>query len=425
MSVDSIINTLLTALESNPDDWGMRLHVGDLLLKAERFEEAALQFDAVLARQPANLQALRGAAEAAEHTSNEEKAQGYRQLLVALGERTEFPFAPEEKHQSSSNVTSLHAAKPAGMPEQPHKLSVVENDDNVTVGPWEDLEPRITLDDVGGMEAVKKRLDMAFLAPLRNPEIMKMYGKSLQGGLLLYGPPGCGKTFIARALAGELGATFMSVGLSDVLDMYLGESERRLHEIFETARRKAPAVLFFDEVDALGQKRSNMRHSAGRTIVNQLLAEMDSVGSDNRNVFMLSATNHPWDVDTALRRPGRFDRMVLVLPPDREARQTILNYHLKDRPVEGLDITTIAANTEHYSGADLAHLVESAAEYAMHESISSGIARPINMDDFKQAVRDVLPSTRPWFETARNYAMFSNEGGVYDELLNYLQTHKL
>src|SRR5438477_10971954 len=127
------------------------------------------------------------------------------------------------------------------------------------------------------MEYVKRRLDIAFLGPMRNPDLRKAYGKSLRGGLLLYGPPGCGKTYIARATAGELGARFLSVGLSDVLDMWLGNSERNLHEIFETARRNRPCVLFFDEIDALGRKRSLMREGGARTVVNQLLADMDSV----------------------------------------------------------------------------------------------------------------------------------------------------
>ncbi|MCB1743765.1 MAG: ATP-binding protein, partial [Gammaproteobacteria bacterium] len=236
---------------------------------------------------------------------------------------------------------------------------------------------------------------------------------------------GCGKTFIARALAGELGANFYAIGLSDVLDMWLGESERKLHEIFETARRNTPAVLFFDEVDALGQKRSQLRHSGGRTIVNQLLSELDSAGSDNRNVFVLAATNHPWDVDTALRRPGRFDRSVLVLPPDTQARAAIIDNQLRDRPTRDLDVEAIARLTELFSGADLVHLVESAVELAMADSIRQGAGRPIVQNDLTQALKQLKPSTRPWFETARNYAMFANEGGVYDELLQYLKAHKL
>jgi ATP-dependent 26S proteasome regulatory subunit len=428
MSTESVINTLKAALEQNPGDVGMRLHLAELLLATDAVG-AASQFEKVLANEPANVKALQGAATAATQLGDETKAAGYRQLLSALGQLPNHQGGTE-KSGKPSNVTSFPGKKSDAVPSsnehsQPQKVTANGNDDNVTVGPWEDFEPPITLDDVGGMESVKKRLNMAFLAPLKNPEIMKLYGKSLKGGLLLYGPPGCGKTFIARALAGELGATFMSVGLSDVLDMWLGESERKLHEIFETARRKAPAVLFFDEIDALGQKRSHLKHSGGRTIVNQLLAEMDSIGSDNKNVFILAATNHPWDVDTALRRPGRFDRMVLVLPPDGEARVQILQYHLKDRPVQNLDLQFIAKYTDHFSGADLAHLVESAVEYAMHDSIESGSVRAVTMDDFKKAATEINPSTRPWFETARNYAMFANEGGVYDELLEYVKAHKL
>jgi SpoVK/Ycf46/Vps4 family AAA+-type ATPase len=254
--------------------------------------------------------------------------------------------------------------------------------------------------------------------------MMKAFGKSLRGGLLLYGPPGCGKTFIARATAGELGARFMSVGLSDVLDMWLGQSERNLHEIFESARRNAPCVLFFDEVDALGRKRSLVRNSAEHNVINQLLAELDSIKADNQGLFILAATNHPWDVDTALRRPGRFDRVLLVLPPDKAAREGVLRYHLRDRPTDGIDIAWLAGKTDGFSGADLAHLCDSATEFAMEESIASGATRPVTMADAKRALKEIKPSTRPWFDIARNYAQFANEGGVYDDLLQYLRDQR-
>jgi len=427
MSTDSIIQALLTALEQSPDDIGMRQHIAELLLAASDFAGAASHYDVILQKEPANLVALKGAAESYQQLGEEVKAAGYLQLLTALGHP-----AQSDSDVEPSNVSSLFPSQnntqkntQESTESEPVALKAVEDTENVTVGPWDDFEAPITLDDVGGMESIKKRLNMAFLAPLKNPDMMKMYGKSLKGGLLLYGPPGCGKTFIARALAGELGATFMSIGLSDVLDMWLGESEKKLHELFETARRKAPAVLFFDEIDALGQKRSQMKNSGGRTIVNQLLAEMDSVGSDNKNVFILGATNHPWDVDTALRRPGRFDRIALVLPPDLAARVKILEYHMRERPVENLNFQQIAERAEHFSGADLAHLCESSVEFAMHDSIESGNVRPVTMEDFKNAIKEIQPSTRPWFETAKNYAMFANEGGVYDELLEYLQKQKI
>ena len=160
-------------------------------------------------------------------------------------------------------------------------------------------------------------------------------------------------------------------------------------------------------------------------MVNQLLSEMDSIGNDNRGVFVLAATNHPWDVDTALRRPGRFDRTLLVLPPDPPARASILRHHLGERPAEGVDLKWVAEKTDGHSGADLAHLVESAAEFAMEESITRGSPRPIRQSDFKRALKEIKPSTRPWFEVARNYAMFSNEGGMYDDLLDYLRAKRM
>jgi len=260
---------------------------------------------------------------------------------------------------------------------------------------------------------------------MRNPELRKMYGTSLQGGLLLYGPPGCGKTFLARAVAGELGARFFAVGLHDVLDMWLGKSEQNVHAVFETARRHAPCVLFLDEVDALGLKRSNLSYSAGRNVVVQLLTELDSTRSDNRGLFVLGATNQPWDLDPALRRPGRFDRMLLVLPPDEPARRAIFEYHMRNRPTEGLDLGRLASSTDGYSGADIRLVCETAAENALEDSLASGTARPIARDDLEQALREVKPSTRPWFESAKNYALFANESGTFDELLAYMRRRRL
>jgi len=268
-------------------------------------------------------------------------------------------------------------------------------------------------------------LDLAFLGPLRNEKLRQLYGKSLRGGLLLYGPPGCGKTFLARAVAGEMGAKFVTVSLVDVLNMWIGQSEQNLHEIFQTARRNAPCVLFLDEVDALGHKRSQLQSSAMRTLGNQLLSELDGMESGNEGLFVLAATNAPWDVDTALRRPGRLDRTVLVTPPDRDARIGILEYHLRHRPIAGVNLKRLADATERFSGADLAHLCETAAEFAMHDSLTSGEVRMIEQRDLEAALREIRPSTEAWLMTARNVAMFANDGGAYDELAKYLKKHKL
>jgi SpoVK/Ycf46/Vps4 family AAA+-type ATPase len=283
----------------------------------------------------------------------------------------------------------------------------------------------LKLADVAGMTEVKARLEAAFLAPMRNPELRRLYGKSLRGGLLLYGPPGCGKTFIARAVAGELGARFIAVSFADIIDMFVGQSERNIHELFEIARRNAPCVLFLDEVDAIGQKRSQLRHTPMRSAVNQLLLELDDISGNNEGVFLLAATNHPWDVDSALRRPGRFDRTLLVLPPDGAAREGVFRYHLKDRPVAGIDLGKLAKQTDGYSGADIAHICETAAERALMDSVRRGEPRMIGTPDLEAAIAEVKPSLGAWFETARNVALFANEGGTYDDLAAYLRKRRL
>ena len=148
----------------------------------------------------------------------------------------------------------------------------------------------------------------------------------------MYGPPGCGKTFLSRATAGEVQARFLSVGLSDVLDMWIGNSERNLHELFQQARRNKPCVVFFDEVDALGASRSDMRHSGGRHLINQFLSELDGIEANNDGLLILAATNAPWHLDNAFRRPGRFDRIVFVPPPDQPARASIVQLMLSGKP---------------------------------------------------------------------------------------------
>jgi len=430
---DSVIAALEGAVAAAPDNRALRLHLAGVLLEAGRAKAALDHCAAALAAAPDDLAALELGARAADAAGDGARANGYRRVRSALGGAPAAPPAtipappPAEAHaDAAGSVAPPQQASPAQAPLAPIIPLRVIDGGSTPEGGIADVEvSQVKLADVAGMEEVKRRLTLSFLAPLRNPEMMRAYGKSLRGGLLLYGPPGCGKTYIARAVAGELGASFIAVGLSDVLDMWLGNSERNLHEIFETARRSAPCVLFFDEVDALGRKRTLQRHSAGANVVNQLLSELDGVGADNAGVFVLAATNHPWDVDAALRRPGRFDRTVLVLPPDLPAREAILRLALRDRPVEGgIDLVRFAKRTEDFSGADLTHLAQSAAELAMEEGLAAGAVRPIGAEHLERALRELRPSTQVWLETARNYVMFANEGGVYDDLQVYLRTRK-
>jgi SpoVK/Ycf46/Vps4 family AAA+-type ATPase len=279
----------------------------------------------------------------------------------------------------------------------------------------------VTLADVGGLNEVKDRLEQSFLAPLRNPELRRAYGTNLRGGLLLWGPPGCGKTFLARAVAGELGARFVSVGLHQTLDMWLGNSEKQLHQLFEQARRNTPCVLFFDELDAIGHSRMNLGRSAARNVVAQLLVELDGIESSNEGIFVIGATNQPWDVDPALRRPGRFDRTMLLVPPDEKARAAILRYHLRDRPVGDVDFEKLAVATEGMSGADLRLICDDAAERALQKAIGSSSIQPIGDAELRKAVKSTRPSTSVWLESAKNHVRYANATGEYDELADYLR----
>jgi SpoVK/Ycf46/Vps4 family AAA+-type ATPase len=437
MPIDpTIIAVLLSAIEKDPENAALRLHLVSLLFESGRMDEALKHCAVILASQPDHIEALDYAARAAEALGDAKRAEGYRRLLKAMAaeDPVAAPLAAKTNEAASDehfwpsdlalNESEPEAKRTPIANASSDEVELVWNGEEADEF-WEAEKPGVTLSDVAGMEDVKRRLNLAFLAPLKNPEMMRMYGKTLRGGLLLYGPPGCGKTYIARATAGELGAKFIAVGLSDVLDMWIGQSERNLREIFQSARRNAPCVLFFDEIDALGQKRSLQRHSASRNVVNQLLSEMDSVNADNEGIFILAATNHPWDVDTALRRPGRLDRTLLALPPDGAARMAILQLQSRQRPIDKIDFKWLAEKTAEFSGADLVHLFESAVELAMEDSLTSGRARPVDMNDFKKALKEIKPSTRAWFEVARNYAMFANDGGAYDELLDYLRAHRL
>ena len=289
------------------------------------------------------------------------------------------------------------------------------------------LEPqqsKITFADVGGLTEVKKQIHRRIILPFQKPSLFQKFGRRAGGGVLLYGPPGCGKTLLARATAGECDAKFYSIAISDILDMWFGESERKLAAVFEQARRTAPSVLFFDELEALAGKRQYTTDSSAARLVSQFLSATDGFAADNREVLILAATNVPWAVDPAFRRPGRFDRIFFVPPPDREARESILRILLADRPVAGdIDAAALAKATSGFSGADLRNLVETACDLAIEESLSAGTEKPVNRAHLQDALKELKPTTTEWLTTARNYARYANEGGQYDEVLQFLEKH--
>ncbi len=427
MSSDPLIASLLAAVEAAPHDPELRAHLAGLLIGAGRGAEAAAHAAVALDLDPAHIGALDAAIKAHRALGNDARADGYKKLATALGGESPPDPSTDAEIEQRKAVTpdgEIHDHIPDTADELLDAWADTDSVEEVEFG--ELTQAGVQLEDVGGLRQVKAQLERSFLAPMRNPEMAAAFAKTAGGGLLLWGPPGCGKTFLARATAGEMGANFYNVGLADVLDMWIGSSERNLAAIFETARRNAPCVLFFDEIDALGQKRSHLRTGGAtlRGVVNQLLSELDGVGGQNDGVFVLAATNHPWDVDEALLRPGRFDRRLLVLPPDEEARESILRYHLRGRPADGVDLRKVVARTDGYSGADLALIIEEATEAALDASLTSGRVEAIDTTGVHRALGTVKPSIGPWLEVARNHVLYSNRSGDYDELEAYLRSYR-
>ena len=449
-----LIDSLTAVVSDRPGDVPLRLHLAELLIADGRGTDAVPHLGVVLASEPTNERAaalMRSALGVPEAPAQVAPTAEAMAAPAATPQPAPSPTAPAPQKSAPASGSGADEATPASSntPTQGGESQTFDwrSAEEQVGGPapafvegtepvynealpaaedvWDVETATSTLADVGGMQDVKDRLNMAFLAPLRNPELRRLYGKSLKGGLMLYGPPGCGKTYIARALAGEIGASFITVTLTDILDQFIGNSEANLHSLFVTARKHAPVVLFLDEIDAIGQKRSQSTSAAWRGVTNQLLMEMDGIGADNEGLFILAATNTPWDVDPALRRPGRFDRSVAVLPPDAPARHSILYHYLKDRPMEGIDLGVLVRQTSGFTGADLAHLVDSAAEFAMMDSLRTGTVRMMTMQDFTNALKQVRPSAGPWFASARNIVEYGNRDGQYDDLAAYMKANKL
>jgi SpoVK/Ycf46/Vps4 family AAA+-type ATPase len=442
--MNEMIEQLKEALQISPNNIPLRLHLADVMLKENLVNEASEQFSDVLRRQQGNVKALAGLGEV---YFRQQKYSAAIIMFEQLQQDGALTFDSKIKFirclLKENSVSQAKELYTQVLQEQPNfkdaDIDAVLRMPGIETGADPDAlldelsqpgnkyfmeKPTMKFADVGGMKQLKNEISLKIIQPLKNPAMYKAFGKKIGGGILMYGPPGCGKTFIARATAGEIDAKFISLGLHDILDMWIGSSEKNLHEIFQVARKNTPCVLFIDEVDALGASRSDMRQSAMRQIINQFLAELDGVKDSNEGVLILAATNAPWSVDSAFRRPGRFDRVIFVAPPDEESRKDILLGHLKDKPAEKIEAGQIAKMTSGYSGADLKAIVDIATEYKLEESLNKGVLQPITQKDIARAAKEHKATTGEWFATARNYALYANETGLYDEILQYLNLKK-
>lgn len=447
------IEQLREALKLSPENIPLRLHLAELLIKGFMLDEAAVQYQEVLQRNYGNEKARKGLASVYykqkkysaailvyEALTNDNMLAGeefvpYIKCLIKEQSLQEAVEVYKKLLQHSPNFKDdeidAHLRRPNLAKRRTEEDSDNEDDDEFGEdgydGPEPDFfmeKPDIKFSDVGGMENIKKAISLKIIQPLKNPELFKAFGKKVGGGILLYGPPGCGKTYLAKATAGEIDAKFMNIGIHDILDMWVGNAEKNLHDVFEQARENSPCVLFFDEVDALGASRSDFKGSNMRQIVNHFLAEMDGVQENNDGILVLAASNAPWSMDAAFRRPGRFDRVIFVSPPGFDARVDILGRHLKGKPVDKVDLSAIARITEEYSGADLKAIVDLAVEYKLEESLQKGSIEKITTKDLLRAAKEQKPTTGEWFSTAKNHALYANENGLYDDILTYLKLKK-
>ncbi len=442
---DITFQALKTALAASPDNLDLLFVVvpelcerGDAPEAARRLREAGLGAVRTPAHRTAAARALFASGD---HTDALGFADGIEgealllraRILSALGRREDAMAAYERAIALNPTLEDLDLKSALGArvrevrPATPGRpvVRVISNDDTDEPELRRILQPdqkTVTFADVGGLGEVKRQIERRIITPFKKPSLFDKFKKRVGGGILLYGPPGCGKTLLARATAGECKAKFFNVAIHDILDMYIGESERKLHAIFEKARSSTPAVMFFDELEALAGKRQHSREATSAKLVSQFLAEMDGFAQNNGGVLILGATNVPWAVDAAFRRPGRFDRVLFVPPPDREARQAIVESLLRDRPTtDDIDTAFLADRTSGFSGADLEHLVETAIDEAIEESLERATESPISKDHLTKALRAVRPTTLEWLTTARNYARYANESGQYDEVLEFLE----
>jgi SpoVK/Ycf46/Vps4 family AAA+-type ATPase len=311
---------------------------------------------------------------------------------------------------------------------EPVKLSVVQGSrvaDVVSIARPVQAPDKTRFVHIAGMEDLKKSIRLQIIEPFINPAMFARFRKKAGGGILLYGPPGCGKTMLARAVANECNASFLSIGISEILTAWLGESERNLALMFEKARAQKPCVMFFDELDALAFARSKSSSDTSRKIVNEFLAQLDGFEKTNDQVLILAATNMPWDVDPAMKRPGRFARQVFVPPPDAIARARIIELALDGVPHGQVDAAAVARVTEQFSGADVDALVERAKEYVLTEYMETRSERDITQHDLMRAAEELTPTTQDWLRTARNLVKYAGGDDSYRDLERYLKANKL
>ncbi len=282
-------------------------------------------------------------------------------------------------------------------------------------------KPEINFSDVGNLKEAKEEIKKCIVYPLMKPELSKEFKKEVGGSILLYGPPGCGKTYITMATAGECNVAFFNVKLTDILSEKTGESERNIQEIFERANRNAPAILFFDELDAITGRRDQLDTETGKRLIDAFLTEMDGF-KKTTGLVIIGATNAPWSIDPALRRSERFTKQILIPPPDLEAREEIFTIHTRDKPIDkDIDFKKLAELTEGYASSDIKVICDFALEIPWEEALKGAEERKVETRDFLEVIKKYRTSLIPWYRSAEKQIVESDEEDLYGELLDNIK----
>ncbi len=281
-----------------------------------------------------------------------------------------------------------------------------------------------TFDRVGGMAAIKHTIHRMIIVPRSRPELFRGYGRRTGGGILLYGPPGCGKTLLARATAGECGLPFFNVRIEDVAD-------RSWVSASATCTKRSSALVCSRQACSSSMKSTPwLSHGTAATGAPPAASSTScckrwTIGAENRDLLVLATTNAPWDVDQAVLRPGRFDRTVFVPPPDEQARREVLSVLIRDVHTEEVDINRIAAATPLFGGADLRAAVELAVDVLIDVALDTGEEPPLSTERVLAAAEAVRPTTIDWLHRARNYVEFANESGRWSDVEDYLKQREV